>query len=280
MVSSTTVPIITAQYAVTNAATLKFIDSEFSPSDSPIEHIPGSATFTFDKGFFGSQYIKFDLYDPENFQKYIRLLGVKNSDQIVIYSRGPAAGNMYSSRAFWTLKVYGFENVSVLDGGIDAWKSAGGKTSTDPETFSLGDFDAKPFDKSILINFEEIPFNNLSSINYLDVRTTAQFTGEESLSKMFPGTKATGSHVPGAISFPMGNLISSAGFKSQAEVDQLFNNLKLDKSKLLVVSCNTGIQASVVHTALRRSGVVAKVYNGSMAELAYHAPELVTATGS
>lgn len=69
------------------------------------EHIPGAVHFDLDIGSYSSEYIKHDLYPPEHFQKYLRLLGVNNGDQLVIYSNGPASGMKFASRAYWTFKV-------------------------------------------------------------------------------------------------------------------------------------------------------------------------------
>ncbi|VDO05978.1 unnamed protein product [Haemonchus placei] len=66
------------------------------------EHIPGAVLFNIDAAFYPSKYIRFDLYPPEVFERYMRLLGVNNDDH-----------------------VYGHGKVSVLDGGLDAWKKAG-----------------------------------------------------------------------------------------------------------------------------------------------------------
>ncbi|CAI2354175.1 unnamed protein product [Caenorhabditis sp. 36 PRJEB53466] len=244
------------------------------------EHIPGASHFGLDTAYFPSQYIKYDLYPPEIFQKYIRLLGVNDGDHVVIYSRGPAQGMMFASRAYWTFKVYGFQNVSLLNGGLDAWKAAGGATDNNEVSPPLGNFNAKPLNTDILAYFEEIPFNSFENVDYLDARTVPQFTGQEPLTTTYPGTKATGSHVTGAINFPMAEVIGADGFISKEDVDAKVAKLGLTAGNQVYIACNTGIQASVIFVALERSGVKAKVYNGSMTELAYRAPELVNASGN
>uniref|UniRef100_A0A8R1I7F9 thiosulfate sulfurtransferase n=1 Tax=Caenorhabditis japonica TaxID=281687 RepID=A0A8R1I7F9_CAEJA len=248
------------------------LQNDFKVAAFTAEHIPGAVHFGLDTAYFPSKFIKFDLYPPEIFQKYIRLLGVNNDDHVVIYSRGPAAGMMFASRAYWTFKAYGFTNVSLLNGGLDAWKAAGGSTDQNDPTPKLGNFVAKSFDSQILANFEDIPFNNFAAKNskYLDARITPQFTGQDPLNNTFPGTG----------DFPMAKVIGSGGFISKEDVDSQIAKLGLTSGDQVYVACNTGIQASVIFVALERSGVKAKLYNGSMTELAYRAPELVNATGS
>uniref|UniRef100_A0A1I7U8B9 Rhodanese domain-containing protein n=1 Tax=Caenorhabditis tropicalis TaxID=1561998 RepID=A0A1I7U8B9_9PELO len=178
------------------------------------------------------------------------------------------------------IQVYGFTNVSLLNGGLDAWKTAGGSTNNEEVKPTLGNVDIRSLNSEILVNFEQIPFNHLAEnkIDYLDARIPSQFTGQDPLATTYPGTKATGSHVTGAINFPMAEVIGPNGFLSQEEVDAKIAKLGLKSENQVFVACNTGIQASVIFTALERSGI--KLYNGSMTELAYRAPEVVNASGN
>ncbi|VDM74715.1 unnamed protein product [Strongylus vulgaris] len=95
------------------------------------EHIPGAVHFSLDAAHYPSQYIRFDLYSPEEFEKFVRLLGINAGDHIVVYARGLYAGMLWASRVWWLFKLYGHDKVSVLDGGLDAWKKAGKSVSGD-----------------------------------------------------------------------------------------------------------------------------------------------------
>ncbi|EPB73933.1 hypothetical protein ANCCEY_06995 [Ancylostoma ceylanicum] len=121
-------------------------------------HIPGAVLFNMDVAYYPSQYIRFDLYPPKEFEKYVRLLGINSGDHVVIYSRDKFAGMMWAARVWWTFKP--------------------------------GNWSAKPIDKSLLITYEELDkkgasgkslFEDLSKINYLDARPAAQFNGTDPL---------------------------------------------------------------------------------------------------
>ncbi|KIH44263.1 hypothetical protein ANCDUO_25717, partial [Ancylostoma duodenale] len=124
-------------------------------------------------------YIRFDLYPPKEFEKYVRLLGVNAGDHVVVYSRDKFAGMMWAARVWWTFKnaemtsvkrqyfpavlqnlVYGHHKVSVLDGGFEAWKKAKKPVTSDVVVVTPGNWTAKPIDKSLLITYEELDKKN------------------------------------------------------------------------------------------------------------------------
>ncbi|CAD6190698.1 unnamed protein product [Caenorhabditis auriculariae] len=247
--------------------------NDFKNEEYQKEHITGAVNFNADIAFYPSKNVKFALYEPRLFEQYVQLLGVKRDDHVLIYARGPVAGMLFASRAYWTFKIYGFENVSVLNGGLEAWKAIGGAVKSGEEKPQKGDFEAKEIDEKLLAQFEEIPFNHLENVQYLDARPKEQFTGEQPLG--FPDAHVTGAHVKGAQSFPLSEILTSNGVKSKEDVDAVIESHQISKGKPVIVVCNGGIQASVLFLALKRSGIDAKVYNGSMYELVKRAPELI-----
>ncbi|VDO47337.1 unnamed protein product, partial [Haemonchus placei] len=136
------------------------------------EHIPGAILFNIDAAFYPSKYIRFDLYPPEVFERYMRLLGVNNDDHVIVYGRGPFAGMMWPAKAWWALKVYGHGKVSVLDGGLDAWKKAGYPVTNQVVQRRPGNFTAKPLDDSYLVTFEELDKKNRNGKSLFDELNT------------------------------------------------------------------------------------------------------------
>ncbi|PIO64694.1 hypothetical protein TELCIR_13667 [Teladorsagia circumcincta] len=108
------------------------------PKSYLAEHIPGAVLFNIDAAYYPSKYIRFDLYPPQDFEKFIRLLGVNNSDHV----------------------LYGHDKVSVLNGGLDAWKKAGQPVASGDVIAKPGNFIAKPIDPSLIITFEELDRKN------------------------------------------------------------------------------------------------------------------------
>ncbi|KAK5968893.1 Rhodanese domain-containing protein [Trichostrongylus colubriformis] len=132
---------------------------------------------------------------------------------------------LWAGRAWWTFKLYGHDKVSVLNGGLDAWKSAGQPVTNDIVVVQPSDWTAKPFDLSRIITFEELNkkqsdgkslFEKLDRINYVDARPAGQFNGTEPMGVAAEG--ATGAHVKGAKNIPLAAVVTEKGLKPKEEI--------------------------------------------------------------
>ncbi|CAD6189791.1 unnamed protein product [Caenorhabditis auriculariae] len=241
------------------------------------EHITGAAHFNADIAYYPTENERFALYDSKDFEQYVRRLGVNVGDHLVIYSRGPNGGIPFAARAWWTFRLYGHNTVSVMNGGLEAWKAITGVVKSGEDLISPGNWEAKPLDKTSLASFEEIPFDNLGSVVYLDGRPKELWTGKEPLG--YPNSSATGSRVKGAKHFPLTEVIGPKGYKKKTDVDAAISKLNIQPGQQVILSCNLGVGAAALYLAFARSGIPAKVYNGSMHELAHRNPGVITEKG-
>ncbi|CAJ0601992.1 unnamed protein product [Cylicocyclus nassatus] len=261
--------------------TLMKIKTSFSETYAK-EHIPGAMLFNCDVAYYPSQYVRFDLYPPKEFEKYVRLLGINSGDHIVIYSRGAYGGMIWAARVWWTFKVYGHNKVSVLDGGLDAWKKAGKKVTSDvafkqaltgdAAHIQHGNWSAKPIDSEQIITFEELYekrpgekslLEDLAKINYLDARPAAQFSG------------GTLFHLRGAKNMPLDEIADDDGLKSAESIEEALEKVGYDDSLPTVTGCAGGVQACLLALAVRHAGVQARLFNGSLCEVSQRAPQLI-----
>ena len=106
-------------------------------------------------------------------------LGVSNDSHVVILTGGDSASDFGgATRVYWTLKVYGHDNVSILDGGYAAWAKANGELSTDAVTPVAATFDAK-FRPELRAEVAEVNEAIANDTNLIDARSVAQFIGQE-----------------------------------------------------------------------------------------------------
>lgn len=192
-------------------------------------------------------------------------LGIWEESNVVIVAAGKGPLDMSAAtRVYWTLKVSGHENVSILDGGFAGWQSAGlpvatGKTEAEPTFYEVD------FQDQLLATQEEVSDALASNITLIDNRPTNQFKGL----KKHKAAKRAGT-LPGAYNIPESTMIrrGSGYFQDIASLKQLFTDARVDQSAEQIAFCNTGHWASlgwfVSHELLGNEN--AKLYDGSLVE--------------
>ena len=66
----------------------------------------------------------------KDFEKYVSSLGISNEHHVVVYDNSSKFGLFSAPRVWWTLRVFGHDMVSVLDGGLPKWISDGYPTES------------------------------------------------------------------------------------------------------------------------------------------------------
>ena len=207
------------------------------------------------------------LPEPAQFEALARKLGVSGNSHVVLVPAGVNSTDFGSSaRAYWTFKVFGHDNVSILDGGFAAWKAAypGRIESGAPVAPAPGDFTAQ-FQPQGYVTTEEVRqiVDTGTGATLLDGRTKEQFLGDAKHPKA-----ATGGRIPGAELIFQENAydVEANRLKSLAELDAIYGNL--DPQLPIVSYCNTGHWAAtnwfVLSEVLGHEDV--KLYDGSMVE--------------
>ena len=117
------------------------------------EHIVGAAFFDIDAIKDEANPLPHMMPDPAVFEAAMRDIGVCSNKQIVVYDNSPF---LSAARAWWTLRYFGHRAVCVLDGGMAAWKAAGGQTENGATAPEAGDFTAAAPYEAGLISFDEL----------------------------------------------------------------------------------------------------------------------------
>jgi thiosulfate/3-mercaptopyruvate sulfurtransferase len=101
-------------------------------------HIPGARHFDFRRVADDSSPLHDTVCTAAVFEAYARELGL-TGEHLVCYSHGRFSG---AARAFWLFRLFGHDQISVLDGGMAAWRAEGRPISTDIPDVSPGEFTA------------------------------------------------------------------------------------------------------------------------------------------
>lgn len=224
-------------------------------------HIPGAAFFDIDEIADTDCTLPHMIPPAEKFASRVRKLGVGDGNRIIIYDRG---NFMASARVWWMFRLMGHSDVSVLDGGWNAWLAAGGAVEDLPPVTQERHFTCR-VQNHLLKNYTQVSEGISSkSITLLDARPAPRFEGRENEPR--PGISS--GHMPGSVNIPATSLIASDGILKSAE--QLENILgDISKKSQLVATCGSGVSAAVILLALQRIGRDdVALYDGSWAEYA------------
>ena len=185
-------------------------------------------------------------------------LGVTPARAVVLYD---AQGGMYAARAWWMLLWAGHRAVSVLDGGLPAWKAAGGALESGavrpvaaPAPYPLGESLVAAVDADALLK-------SLGRVTLLDARAGERYRGE-----VEPLDKRAG-HIPGARSrFFKDNLDAQGRFKPADELRAAFTAFGATPAQV-VHQCGSGVTACHNLLAMEVAGLPGSVlYPGSWSE--------------
>lgn len=200
------------------------------------------------------------LPDPQNFATRLGSLGLTPDIPVAIYDD---AGGMFAARAWWMLRWIGHRgHVAVLDGGIQAWQTAGYPVSQQPQSFSA---QAYPLIKAgpVVRAQDVLSFLGSASTYLLDARSGDRFRGEgETLDPV-------GGHIPGARNrFFRDNLADDGHFKSADQLrTEFMAQLAGADPRAVVHSCGSGITACHNLLAMEVAGLTgSRLYAGSWSE--------------
>ncbi len=185
-------------------------------------------------------------------------LGVSPARAVVVYD---AQGGMYAARAWWMMLWAGHRSVSVLDGGIAAWKAAGGALEAGPVA-SVAAPSAYPLGDSLVASVDaDALLKSLGRVTLLDARAGERYRGE-----VEPLDKRAG-HIPGARSrFFKDNLDPQGRFRPAAELRAAFEAFGAAPAQV-VHQCGSGVTACHNLLAMAVAGLPGSaLYPGSWSE--------------
>jgi thiosulfate/3-mercaptopyruvate sulfurtransferase len=224
-------------------------------------HIPGAVFLDLEEVADASSGLPFMLPKPEKFASRAQAMGLGDGSRIIVYDNSPLKS---AARAWWMFHVFGAHQVAVLDGGLDAWKAAGGALESGKPVVRHRHFTVWA-DFSGVRDLEAMPENLKSgAAQVVDARSAARFAGSEPEAR--PGVRA--GHMPGAKNLPYSSLYNADGtLKDSAGLKAAFAGAGVDPEKPLIATCGSGVTAASIVLAATVLGAKAPaLYDGSWAE--------------
>ena len=218
-------------------------------------------------GEFGGEELG-KLLSKDNYREIFNILGIKEDTEVLVYGfTMPNQGFGDEARVVYTFNYAGFDNIKIIDGGFDKVEQLGFNKNYNPETDRINVSnivreEAQDNEKAIFTD-ELLSFVNSADVQIIDTRLEAEYNG-----RVIYGENKAG-HIPGSISVPFNSLVDEDGFiKSREALEEYFVSKGLDKNKLQITYCTTGVRASYVAMILEELGYKVRNYEPSFARYA------------
>jgi len=218
-----------------NDSNLRVVEVDMSPEPYKDAHIPGAVFWN----------ISADLLLPDlrmnlnatAVEKLLSRSGITNEMTVVAYGSYPGTG----AWIFWLLKLFGHQDVRVLNGGHQKWIAEGRPVTTELSTFAPTRYRAKPLDVNLRVLHEEVQASiNCPEQVVLDVRTIQEYRGEYFLMKPPQGMERAG-HIPGSVHVEHLLTLNEDGtFKQFDELQALYSGKGVTSDKEVFPYCAIG----------------------------------------
>ncbi len=227
-------------------------------------HIESAITFNWREDLQDG--IRRDIISKEGFELLLSKSCISNDTTVVLYGGN---NNWFAAYAYWYFKLYGHQDVRLLDGGRKRWELDARPFVTEVPTRSATRYVAKDQDLSLRAFRDEV-ITAIGVKNIVDVRSPAEFSGELAAPAHLPqeGGQVKG-HVPTAKNIPWSKAANEDGtFKSDAELKEIYSAAGVDLAKETIAYCRIGERSAfswfVLHELLEVKSV--KNYDGSWTE--------------
>jgi thiosulfate/3-mercaptopyruvate sulfurtransferase len=225
-------------------------------------HIPGAVFFDIDEIADTGNPLPHMLPSPEKFAARVRKLGLGDGCRIVVYD---GAGLFSAARVWWMFRVFGHDDVAVLDGGLPKWRREGRPVEATPPAPGDRHFTARV--NTLLVRDLDQMKANLASAReqVLDARPAGRFAGTDPEPR--PGLRS--GHIPGSRNLPFNRLVDpETGTVLPADaLRRLFVDAGIDLARPIVTTCGSGVSAAALALGLYVIGHRdVAVYDGSWSE--------------
>jgi thiosulfate/3-mercaptopyruvate sulfurtransferase len=249
---------------------VRILDSSFKQpgitptarADYDAGHIPGAVFFDIDGVAEPGTSLAHMIPSAERFAAKMAERGIGSEDKVIVYD---ANGLSSAGRAWWMLRLFGHDNVALLDGGLPKWKAEGRPLDTKAPVIPQRRFTTR-FDPALVRDKAAVLANVTNRREQVvDARAAGRFDG--SAEETWPGRRR--GHIPGScnLSFDQVTDPQTKQLKNAEELQKLFAGAGVALDRPIVTSCGSGVTACALAFALYLIGHDrAAIYDGSWSE--------------
>jgi thiosulfate/3-mercaptopyruvate sulfurtransferase len=210
--------------------------------------------------------VRRDFVNKEQFEALLSDRGVSDDDTIVLYGGN---NNWFAAYAYWYFKLYGHQDVKLLDGGRKKWELDSRELTDEVVKRDPASYTAKEPDLNIRAFRDEV-VDNIGVKNLVDVRSPDEYAGRLLAPAHLPQEQAQrAGHIPTAANIPWSKAANEDGtFRADDELTKLYADAGVDFDKDTIAYCRIGERSAhtwfVLHEILDQPNV--KNYDGSWTE--------------
>ncbi|MBA3347344.1 MAG: sulfurtransferase [Actinobacteria bacterium] len=212
-------------------------------------HIPGAVKLHWREDLQDS--VKRDVVAKDAFERLLGERGIGNHTTVVLYGD---KNNWFAAYAYWYLKLYGHEDVRIVDGGRQKWIDEGRELTTETPSPDTATYTARERDESIRVRRDEV-LEGLGRDGraLVDVRSPQEFSGDLLAPPGYEQEGASrGGHIPTAQSVPWAQAVRDDGtFKSADELRALYGGKGVSADKEVLAYCRIGERSAHTWFVLR-----------------------------
>ncbi len=220
---------------------LRLVEVDVDTTSYDQAHIPGALGWDWQAELCDT--VRRDIMPKASFERLMGRAGIGNDTTVILYGDNH---NWFAAWALWQLKIYGHQDVRLMNGGRQKWIEEGQQLSTERPRITRTTYLAQGPDFSIRAFLPEVrSAMQTPGAGMVDVRSPQEFSGEILAPPGLPETCQRGGHIPGAVNIPWGQACNQDGtFKSAAELQALYAGQGITSDKAVIAYCRIGERSS------------------------------------
>jgi thiosulfate/3-mercaptopyruvate sulfurtransferase len=210
--------------------------------------------------------VRRDFVSKEQFEALLSKKGIGNDDTVILYGGN---NNWFAAYAYWYFKLYGHDDVKLLDGGRKKWELDSRELVEEQPNRAATSYTAKEPNNDIRAFRDEV-IASIGTKNLVDVRSPDEFSGKLLAPAHLPQEQSQrAGHITSAVNIPWAKSANEDGtFKSDEDLKALYGDAGVDFGKDTIAYCRIGERSAhtwfALHELLGEENV--KNYDGSWTE--------------
>ena len=218
---------------------IRIVEVATNPQAIPTEVIPGTVLWN---PFTDLMLPDFKVnFDKTNIEKLLSRSGIANDSIVIVYGEVAAIGGWI----FWLLKIFGHQDVRILDGGRNKWIAEKRPLAPVKPVANPTQYHAQEADFNLRVLFEDVrKSTNQSDSVIVDVRTPQEYSGEWFYDKP-PENDERAGHIPGAVHIHYDSALNEDGtFKPVEELRNIYESKGITADKKIIPYCAVGARSA------------------------------------